>query len=501
MASTSDPIPALAHGQGERLATSTGVAGTNGSAIASGALPRVCIIGAGSSGIAACKVFKEHGLDFDCFEASSEVGGMWQFGNPYSASAYRSLHINTSRRTMEYSDFPMPAGYPDFPHHEQILEYFKAYVAHFGFRDRIKFDTRVQRCHRVEDGSWSVELASGEVRRYDALVVANGHHWDPLWPDPPFAGSFDGIEMHAHHYVDETTPHDFRGKNVAIVGMGNSSMDIACEIGRKGVAKRVFLSIRTANHVIPKYVLGGKVLDWWSRHPSQTAGLGEIVLRALVPDRLANWLATRTIERSVGKPEQYGLPTPTHRLAESHPTISSEIHYRLGAGDVIPKPNLTERRGKQVVFADGSVEDCDILIYATGYRITFPFLDQSLISTENNDIALYKRMIDPRYDNLLFLALVQPLCAMMPIAEEQAKWMAAYLTGKYRLPSAEEMAREMRAVHEHTKSRYVASKRHTIQINCQLYADDLRADIKRGAKRALAAGRAPALATRGSSTK
>ncbi len=451
-------------------------------------LPLVCIVGAGSSGIAACKVFGEHGIPYECFEASSAVGGMWQFGNPYSSSAYRSLHINTSRRTMEYSDFPMPAGYPDFPHHSLIFEYFNAYVDHFGFRDRIRFRTKVERCDRLPDGTWNVLLEGGEARRFDVLVVANGHHWDPAWPEPPFPGTFDGIEMHAHDYVDEQTPHDFHGKNVAIVGMGNSAMDIACELGRKGVANRVFLSIRTPNHVVPKYVLGGRTLDFWSRHPSVPPGLVERAASAIVPESALNWIAERMLERTVGRPERYGLPAPTHRFSESHPTISSEIFYRLGAGDVTPKPNLVERRGKQAVFADGSVEDVDAIVYATGYKITFPFLPETLVRARDNDIALYNRMVDPRYENLLFLALVQPLCAMMPIAEEQAKWMAKYLRGEYHLPPRDEMEREMREVHERTKAGYVASKRHTIQINCQRYADGLREDLARGAKRARSAG-------------
>ena len=79
-------------------------------------LPSVCVIGAGSSGIAAAKALHERGIPFDCFEKSDRVGGNWVFGNKNGmSSAYRSLHINTSRERMEYSDYPMPTDYPDFP--------------------------------------------------------------------------------------------------------------------------------------------------------------------------------------------------------------------------------------------------------------------------------------------------------------------------------------------------------------------------------------------------
>src|SRR5450755_2633402 len=101
-------------------------------------LPIACVIGAGSSGITAAKALHDRGIPFDCFEKSDRVGGNWVFGNTNGmSSAYRSLHINTSRQRMEYSDYPMPASYPDFPHHTQIAAYFDDYVDHFGLRDRI----------------------------------------------------------------------------------------------------------------------------------------------------------------------------------------------------------------------------------------------------------------------------------------------------------------------------------------------------------------------------
>src|SRR5918994_3665697 len=120
-------------------------------------LPSVCVIGAGSSGIAAVKALHAAGFAFDCFEASDRVGGNWVYKNRNGmSSAYRSLHINTSRGRMEFSDFPMPATYPDFPHHTHIAAYFDAYVDHFGFRDRITFETWVTRVERRSGGGWDV---------------------------------------------------------------------------------------------------------------------------------------------------------------------------------------------------------------------------------------------------------------------------------------------------------------------------------------------------------
>ncbi|MCX6387791.1 MAG: NAD(P)-binding domain-containing protein, partial [Solirubrobacterales bacterium] len=196
------------------------------------------------------------GFDVTCHEASDRVGGNWVFGNSNGMSAsYKSLHINTSRERMEYSDYPMPKSFPDFPHHSHIATYFNDYVDNFGLRDRIRFQSAVARAELADDGTWTIIDSNGNVDRYDALIVANGHHWDPRWPEPSFPGRFDGKEIHAHSY---TSSEDIRGKRVVVVGMGNSAMDIAVE--GSYVSDKVYLSARRGAHIIPKYIFG-KPLD------------------------------------------------------------------------------------------------------------------------------------------------------------------------------------------------------------------------------------------------
>src|SRR3954467_4918494 len=152
-------------------------------------LPTTCVIGAGSSGITAVKALAGPGFDVTAYDRSDRVGGNWVWGNTNGmSSAYRSLHINTSRERMEYTDFPMPKSYPDFPHHTHIARYFDDYVDHFGFRDRIRFETGVERAERLTQG-WELTTDRGDTATYDALIVANGHHWDPRLPEPAFPGS------------------------------------------------------------------------------------------------------------------------------------------------------------------------------------------------------------------------------------------------------------------------------------------------------------------------
>ena len=118
---------------------------------------RVCIIGAGCSGITTAKRLAEFGVDYDQFELSDDVGGNWYFKNPNGrSSVYESLHIDTSTTRLQFEDFPAPADWPHFPHHTLIHQYFRDYVDHFGLRDRIEFETGVERARRTPEGGWEV---------------------------------------------------------------------------------------------------------------------------------------------------------------------------------------------------------------------------------------------------------------------------------------------------------------------------------------------------------
>jgi hypothetical protein len=437
------------------------------------ALPNVCIIGAGSSGIAGAKVLAEHGVPFDCFEVSDEVGGNWAFGNANGmSSAYRSLHINTSRERMEYSDFPMPKDWPDFCHHALIKQYFNDYVDHFGIRDRITFSTAVKRAARGPDGVWEVALSTGEARRYDAVVVANGHHWDPRWPEPAFPGAdtFAGRQMHSHEYVDT---QGFEGKKVVVLGMGNSAMDIAVEVSL--VTERTLLAARRGAWIIPNYLFG---------KPSD-----QLPVNPRIPFSLRQRWVHELVKRVVGSPAAFGLPEPDHIVGQAHPTISNYILARVAHGEVVPKPNIAAFEGSSVRFADGSVEeDVDVVVYCTGYKVTFPFFDEDLISAPDNDLPLYRRVFHPEVDNVFFLSLLQPLGATMPLAEAQAHWVARFLRGEYQLPPPADVRADMERERARMFKRYVTSKRHTMQVDFDDYLFELRRELRRGGDRARRSG-------------
>jgi dimethylaniline monooxygenase (N-oxide forming) len=422
--------------------------------------PRVCIIGAGPSGIAASKALHERGIAFECFEQRGRVGGLWAVAGGEVQASYPSLECNTSKRRTEFSDFPMPQAFPPYPHNTQMAAYFDAYVDRFGFRDRITFNTSVEHTGRTADGAWDVRLSTGETRRYDALVVANGHHREPRWPDP-FAGVFGGRQMHAHDYAG---PDGFENRAVVVLGMGNSAMDIAVELG--SVARAVYLASRRGAHIVPKFAMG---------HPIDTFNTA-----LPLPWAVKRAFFSLIVRSTIGRPQDVGLPKPDHRLGEAHPTVSQRITASVRAGTVIPKPNIASFAGDRVRFSDGSEVEADAIVYCTGYNVSFPFLDAEVIHPVDNRVELFHQVFAPDVANLAFIGLVQPFGALMPVAEAQSRWVADYLAGTYRLPSPEAMRSQISHERLARERQFVASPRHTMEIDFYGYLRGVRRERRRG---------------------
>jgi dimethylaniline monooxygenase (N-oxide forming) len=437
---------------------------------------KACIIGAGSSGIAAAQVLQSRGIDFDCFEKGSQTGGNWRYENDNGmSSAYRSLHINTSRRVMSFKALPMPEDYPDYPDHFQMAAYFDEVVERYNLRDRIKFRTEVLSVAPAADsaGEWDVTVEGPEGRstdRYGAVIVANGHHWDARWPEPAFPGAeeFEGEQLHAHEYRE---PDVLPGKRVLVLGIGNSGVDIAVEASR--IADKTFVSTRRGAWVIPKY-LNGKPID---EIANSITGLAPIpVMRAVMK---------RSLKVAVGDPTDYGLPKPDHKLLEAHPTVSSEFLPRLGHGDITAKPNIQAfSGGKTVRFVDGSEEEIDLVVYCTGYKITFPFFDPEVLAAPDNRLLLYRRVVSVERPGIYFIGFIQPLGPIMPIAEAQSEWVADLISGRARLPAPAEMREQISEEEAKQAKRFVASKRHTVEVDFFPYLREIRRERKRDSARA-----------------
>jgi hypothetical protein len=446
------------------------------------------VIGAGVSGLTSCKALSDFGVPLRCFEASDQVGGNWYFQNPNGvSSAYRSLHIDISKPSISFRDFPMPDRYPDYPHHSHIFEWLRDYADAFALRQHIRFNSRVTKAERGARGGWQITLEDGERESFDALLVCNGHHWNPRRPD--FPGSFDGPEIHSHDYIDPSTPLDLYGKRVLVVGIGNSAVDIVSELARKTVSDVVFLSTRSGAYVVPKYIFGKPADQVVKTNPRISVALQRRMARVL--PRIVS-----------GRMEDFGLPTPNHNFLDAHPTVSSELLGRLGAGDAVAKGDVAELLGDRVRFADGSVEQADAIIYATGYQVSFPFFDADFLSAPDNVLPLYKRMLKPGIDDLAFIGLGQPIPTIFPFAELQSKLAARWLSGDWAPPPQAQMEDEIRRDEAFHMGHFVNKPRHTMQLEWYSYEHELNArSIPAGQARARAgaptgrdsAGRAGAL--------
>ncbi len=406
---------------------------------------------------------------------SSVIGGNWAYDNPNGRSAcYRSLHTDSSKQRMQFADFPMPADYPDYPHHAQIVAYFKAYVAHFGLEDDIVLDTKVKRAVRGDDALWHVALSNGEMRTYDALFVCNGHNWDPHIPE--FPGAFEGTEFHAQAYRSPLEPCDLRDKRVLVVGLGNSALDIASELSGKAGAAEVFVSARRGVWIVPKHIAG--------RAPDKARA------PKWMPARLARRAADKAIIAAVGQMRDYGLPQPSCHPADAQPAVSDDFLERLREGRITVVGNVREKRGREIVFDNGRSHEFDAVIYATGYNLSFPFLDDTLIKVENNHVPLFKRVFKPGVDNLFFMGLAQTL-PLANLAEQQAQWIAAYLCGEYLPPVAAEMEKAIAADQARETGRDESLRQHPMQVDFERYCRDVKAEWKRGKARAEAKGFGP----------
>lgn len=438
----------------------------------------MCVIGAGCSGLAALRELVRRGFDVDCFEQGSRVGGTWRYENDNGRSAaFASLRTNVSRPRMQYPSLPMPSSYGDFPHHSQMAAYLEAYAAAFDLHRHVRFRTLVEQVTPSPDGEWCVALGDGSEYRYESIVVANGHDWEPNWPQ--FRGDTTARVTHAHQY---RTPDAFAGQRVLVIGAGQSGCEIACEISK--VASLSLLSSRGGVHVVPRYVLGDPYDDG-DRAPFNL--LPWSLLRALFASLV-------TISRA-GRPADYGLPEPRHKLLEQIPAISSDIVPALRRGDVVPVGNIERLEGGFVHLAGGEAVQVDRIICATGYRISCPFLAPELLGSEDDRraVPLYRRIVSPQRPGLFFIGLADPPGGLLPVVEAQSAWLGDVLCGAIKLPPPERMWRAIGVGERRSRKRFPDEPPHSIRFDPHAY----RRLLARDRLRARASNRWPSSGSRG----
>ncbi len=405
---------------------------------------KVCVIGAGSSGIAMCRALEQRGVPYDCYERRTEIGGLWRYpAGSGTSCAYPSLYANTSKSVMQYPSYPMPEDCPDYPHHTDVARYFDDYVDHFGVRPHIRLQTEVTAVEPLRGGRWAVSLADGSTHDYRAVMVASGgRHAAPVYRR--IGGGFSGRELHAFDYDG---PEPFAGKRVVIVGLGATSADIATEVSR--VAAATHLSVRTGHYVVPK-IIEGRPID----------KLSPFMKKLSVEQRRP--LLTLMLKLVHGDMTSYGLPAPPYKPGQGPLISTSELLPAIVHGRISPKPVIEAAEGRTVRFADGRTVEADAIIHCTGYRIEFPFLDETLVSGGDDAPPLYQLVVAPELQNLYFIGLLHSMMSLMPLAEAQSEWVGDLLDGTAELPSRAAMWAEIRRARRRQDKRFWDSSGHLL---------------------------------------
>ncbi len=427
-----------------------------------------CIIGAGASGIAVAKTLARRGIRFEVLERERDFGGLWN-ADTNAGLVYDSTHLVSSRDSTGWLDFPMRVeAYPDYPSHQRVLAYFRDYVHAFGISPHFRYSTAVERVRPRPSGGFDVHVV-GEAspRRYDTVVVASGHHEIPRTPTYP--GMFTGETLHSRDY---RSSRQLRDKRLLVVGAGNS----ACDIARDGVyasGAKVVMSMRRPTWFVPKFMLGFPTHD-------VVAGV-EWVLTPM-PRVVKRWVHQLGLWVLQGPPWRYYLPQPTHWLDQAHPTMSDDIPRFAAHGRLIVKPEIARVDGQDVVFTDGSRETVDLIVFATGYEITVPFLDPALYRGNQGSSPLYLSMAHPHHRGLFFAGLVQANGSIWRLAAAQGDVIANTIAAKAAARDEYEAfyARATSAAAKTTvKTGFVESERHTLEANYYDYARELMREARR----------------------
>lgn len=425
--------------------------------------PRICVIGAGPCGLAALKNLLQADCgDVVCYDESTSIGGNWAYSDdPARISVYECSHIISSKRMSSFDDFPMPQDYPDYPSHRQLFKYFASYAKAFALEPHIRLESRVEHCSRTADGRWSVRVtASGGTREetFDWLIVCSGHHRKPFLPDYP--GHFDGPITHSAAYK---RPEPFRGQRVLIVGAGNSAADIAVDISR--VADRAAISMREGTYFIPKLMFGqpiDTVYAFWKK---------------LIPKPIFQSIFKLTLRMAIGRWEDYGLETPRSPPLSQHPTLNSTLLEALRHGRLTARRGIARYDGRTVHFTDGTQDEFDAIVMATGFRTTFPFLDEPVAGWDlTRTPPLYLKMMHGTIDTLFFIGLFQPIGCIWQLADYQARIAALQIKGRLRRPT--DIGARIRREVETPHWRFDPSPRHAIEVDYHDFRKELMRELR-----------------------
>ncbi|MES2713510.1 MAG: FAD-dependent oxidoreductase [Pseudomonadota bacterium] len=385
-------------------------------------LPRqVAIIGAGPGGLAAAAWLRRHGFAPVLFEASDQLGGQWNAASPLSG-VWPGMRTNTSRILTAFSELDHAAQTAVYPNQREMLDYLRRYADQEGIAGQIRVSTAVERIEHATEGSgWIVRSRHGGVPRVEQfarVVVASGRHTAPAIPVIEGVRGFSGSGGAAHTQAYKGAAA-YRDRAVLVAGCSISALEIASEIALGG-ARRVTVASRRQRYVLQK-MLAGVPAD----HVAFTR-FAALAGAVLPPAALSAGLRHLVVSSS-GSPEQFGAPMPDADIFAAGLTQSQHFLPLVAEGRIHTRPWIERISGSDVIFADGTSEQVDALLFGTGYRLSLPFLSEAIAACLNLDdqhIDLHDHTFHPDLPGLAFIGMFDQVGPYFPVLELQARWLA-----------------------------------------------------------------------------
>lgn len=420
---------------------------------------RFAVIGAGAGGLCSAKYLLAKGIEPVIFEIGTRIGGLWVYENDSGRSpAYKSLRINSESGVSSYLDFPFPEGTQYYPGTTEMEAYFNSYADTFDLRRRIRFKSRVDAIVREGDG-YRLTMADGSTDVFDGVVVASGHQSSPRHPDQ--IKGFTGEYIHAHAY---RVPDPYAGKRVLVIGPGNSGVDIAADICT--VTEQTFLAARSPVLIMPRMMFG--------KPQSRTLMLLE---KPWLPWKLKVWIRTQLTRIFHGRMEDWGFRTPKGR---THPISHPTLIFHLAWNRIIGKPGIDRVEGKTVHFTDGTVEEVDAIIAATGYETDLPFLPDGTSPVRGTHLHLYNRIVHPDLPNMFFVGFFDATGGSnIRMMDEQSEYVAAIASGEIKLPPSTALNQAIDEDLAFQKKQFPDSPRYGLELDPVRYRKRLAEDYKK----------------------
>ncbi|MFD7405053.1 flavin-containing monooxygenase [Streptomyces sp. NPDC059866] len=354
----------------------------------------VYVIGGGPGGLAAAHALRAQGIRAVVLEKSDQVGASWR-------GHYDRLHLHTTRRLSALPGLPMPRRFGRWVSRDDVVRYLEKYAEHHELE--IVTGVEVSRVDRTPDGTgWLLHATGGRELTGGAVVVATGYNHTPRVPDWPGRDTYTGEFLHASAYRN---PEPHTGRDVLVVGIGNTGAEIAVDLVEGG-AKRVRLSVRTAPHIVRRSTAG-----WAAQYT------GVLVRR--LPVGLVDRLARPLAKVSVPDLSAHGLPRPDtglySRVTEGAVPVQDVgliDAVRQGKVEIVAAVEAFEE--DEVLLADGSRIGPDAVIAATGYvRALEPLVGHLGVLDHRGRPVVHGARTPKNAPDLYFSGYTNPISGML----------------------------------------------------------------------------------------